>query len=233
MDTVELARKRKEDEEAPAEEDAGSGTDVTSLDSETLGMRYQDAKNKFGKNHPTTMALANAIADRHADMVSHKKRMVAHMKGKHKRKGDFEGMKVSELHRRHEDDHSYGGVSSHTHEPDMEPQGNRYAELSQTYGEPERFDAWGNKIELATKTVDYGNGTKVVHHSEGKRDSKKSPRGKRPSYAKGNYVGFAGLVKRIVASGKTEEEAKAIAAAIGRKKYGSKFAAIAKKRGAK
>jgi microsomal dipeptidase-like Zn-dependent dipeptidase len=58
----------------------------------------------------------------------------------------------------------------------------------------------------------------------------KSPKavGAKASGKKGHYVGFEKLVQRIMAKGKSREDAEAIAASIGRRKYGAaKFQAAA------
>jgi hypothetical protein len=47
-------------------------------------------------------------------------------------------------------------------------------------------------------------------------------RKKLPPGRKGNYVGFKALSKKIQSKGKSKKSADAIAASIGRKKYGAK-----------
>jgi hypothetical protein len=92
-----------------------------------------------------------------------------------------------------------------------------------------------NSYDLSTTTVMYPTGTKVHHHSKDNGPDHtthvgKNGKAKDAKKKSGTYVGFDKLVARLIKQGKTPEEAKAIAASIGRKKYGAKnFAAAATK----
>ena len=158
------------------------------------------------KRTQTVPQAANAQAS------ATKTALINHLRNVHRLSGSHEHMQLEQLHMLHANDHMSGQVRPHKHPPGLEPKmpkPKKVAALS-NYGVPMRFDSWGQRIDLATKTVSYNTGTKVVHHSSGKAKKK------------GTYVGFAKLVQRLIAQGKTPEEAKAIAASIGRRKYGAK-----------
>jgi hypothetical protein len=92
--------------------------------------------------------------------------------------------------------------------------------MANTIGTQMRFNAWGGRLDLATSTVSARDGVRTVSHDGSKVK------------VKGKYMGFKELVKKLIAEGKSKEEAMAIAADIGRKKYGGKAfqAAAAKSR---
>jgi hypothetical protein len=139
-----------------------------------------------------------------------------------------------------------GGKSQDLHPTEMTPEqlhthlSNSHSVTVNTHGAPSIQDVetmrkmhaacHPNSYDLATTTVEYPTGTKVHHHSKsgsggttkvGRDGKAKSRTGSRASDKKGTYVGFEKLVQRIMAKGKSRKDAEAIAASIGRAKYGA------------
>lgn len=202
VNTVDLVRRMSEHE-------------LGNMNQEELASHYAQAAAQLGKNHPYTQRIAHHRGAEQLGTQGRKAKLVAHLRNVHRLSGSHEHKSLEELHRVHAEDTPK--VARHSHSPEIEPKYRREksgAGLSvPSFGPQMVFDPWGQRIDLATKTVEYPNGTRVIHHSKGKPKE----HGK-----KGHHIGFEALVQRLMRKGKSREEAERIAAEVGRRKYGAK-----------
>jgi hypothetical protein len=142
-----------------------------------------------------------------------KQKLASHLRNVHRLSGSYEHMVLPRLHEIHAQDHMSGTIMPHEHPTGLEPRMQTLGDgamLANAYGVRTSYDAWGKPIDLAGVAP-------VVSSQDGPRMTGKSSGGK-----KGNYIGFEKLVQRIMSKGKSRAQAEAIAAFVGRRKYGAK-----------
>lgn len=181
-----------------------------------LAEHYENMHATYGEQHPATKRVAGHIAKRTKGAATTKSDMVHHLREIHRLSGSHEEKMLHELHTAHSRDHATGNVPHHQHRDGIAPKRKASHQPKASSNLAMHFDEWGQRIDLATSTVRYANGTRVIHHSAGKKKGK------------GKRIGFKKLVSRLKEKGYAEEDAKAIAANVGRRKYGkAKFEAMA------
>ena len=167
-----------------------------------LAQHHADAVAHLGHHHPHTQRLKAALDGALAGSHEQKSALVHHLRNVHRLKGSHEQHTLSTLHNIHANDHTRDPSMRHRHGKGLHSQARKtLMEMTNSYGEELHYDPFGRRIDLA-----------------------RPPKQK----AGQHYVGFEKLVQRLMAQGKSEEEAHRIASFIGRKKYGAgKFQAMA------
>jgi hypothetical protein len=132
-----------------------------------------------------------------------KSKLISHLRNVHRLTGSHEHSTLPKLHERHANDHAVGGVPAHHHHHTIEPRHRRPAPSPTTLSHD-----YGESIRFDP----WGNRVDLAIEQHG-------------------YIGFAKLVHRLQKKGRSKEEAKRIAAFIGRRKYGAKAFANMAQRG--
>jgi hypothetical protein len=174
-----------------------------------LARAHVDSTTALGASDPQTLELGAQLAAMCAGQAAKRTALVKHLGTVHQDPTwQAAGQTVGQLQAAHVTDHANHPELTHGHGPGLglkQPKEGSMG-LSQPYGTQMRFNVRGERIDLATAAP-----------------PKAAAKGKAS-----DHPGFKKLVKRIIAQGKTPEEANAIAASIGIKKYGAKkFQAMA------